>query len=206
RVSRGRLGYGRRGWRNGHVSLDVAIEFESGATVEVALELDGAVLESVMVQPDGVTTIGTVANWPLAFGDGLPGAHGGVTAVFPPLTSFVLDAGLRGGALAGEPAPIVIDRIRVRRTDPGADAPISDFELGFIGFRSVTLSDPVTTLPTAPPNPCPADLTGDGAVDGADLGLLLSSWGGTGSADLNNDGVVDGADLGLLLSGWGACP
>jgi len=49
----------------------------------------------------------------------------------------------------------------------------------------------------------PADLNGDGVVDGADLGLLLGQWGSDGPADLNDDGVVDGADLGLLLGAWG---
>ena len=53
----------------------------------------------------------------------------------------------------------------------------------------------------------PADLNGDGVVDGADLGLLLGAWGpcppGGCPADLNGDGVVDGADLGLLLGAWG---
>jgi hypothetical protein len=50
----------------------------------------------------------------------------------------------------------------------------------------------------------PADLNGDGVVDGADLGILLSAWGATGHpADLNRDGIVDGADLGMLLSAWG---
>lgn len=47
------------------------------------------------------------------------------------------------------------------------------------------------------------DLNGDDVVDGADLGVLLASWGGSGDGDLNDDGVVDGADLGLLLSAWG---
>ncbi|MFO0963280.1 MAG: matrixin family metalloprotease [Phycisphaerales bacterium] len=49
------------------------------------------------------------------------------------------------------------------------------------------------------------DLNGDGVVDGADLGVLLASWGNNpGSpADLNGDGVVDGADLGVLLANWG---
>jgi hypothetical protein len=47
------------------------------------------------------------------------------------------------------------------------------------------------------------DLNGDGVVDGADLGILLSEWGGPG-ADLNGDGVVDGADLGILLAAWSA--
>jgi hypothetical protein len=51
----------------------------------------------------------------------------------------------------------------------------------------------------------PGDLTGDGLVDGADLGLLLAAWGtDDDAADLNEDGIVDGADLGLLLSLWSA--
>jgi hypothetical protein len=50
-----------------------------------------------------------------------------------------------------------------------------------------------------------ADLNCDGVVDGADLLILLSSWGKCNEcpADLNNDGVVDGADLLILLSNWG---
>jgi len=47
------------------------------------------------------------------------------------------------------------------------------------------------------------DLNADGAVDGADLGLLLGVWGSSDpSADLDGSGVVDGADLGLLLGAW----
>lgn len=53
---------------------------------------------------------------------------------------------------------------------------------------------------------CPADLTADGVINGADLGMLLSAWGQGGPADLNGDGIVNGADLGTLLSAWGACP
>lgn len=49
----------------------------------------------------------------------------------------------------------------------------------------------------------PADLNGDGIVDGADLGLLLANWSQPGLGDLNNDGIVDGADLGMLLAEWG---
>lgn len=55
--------------------------------------------------------------------------------------------------------------------------------------------------------PIPGDLNGDGIVNGADLGALLSDWGpcddpGECPADLNGDGSVDGADLGVLLSNW----
>ena len=55
---------------------------------------------------------------------------------------------------------------------------------------------------------CLADLTHDGAVNGGDLGVLLSNWGLTlpsGAGDVNHDGVVNAADLGALLSSWGAC-
>jgi len=59
-------------------------------------------------------------------------------------------------------------------------------------------------------DPCAADIDGNGVVDGADLGLLLSNWGTLtqigGTGDLDCNGVVDGADLGLLLTAWGPCP
>lgn len=66
--------------------------------------------------------------------------------------------------------------------------------------------------PAQPPASCLGDLNDDGAVTGADLGLLLGAWGtcpgGTPGCigDLNVDGVVNGADLGLLLGAWGPCP
>lgn len=52
--------------------------------------------------------------------------------------------------------------------------------------------------------PIPEDLNGDGIVGGADLGLLLGSWGPCRGCppDLDGDGDVDGADLGLLLGAW----
>lgn len=59
---------------------------------------------------------------------------------------------------------------------------------------------------------CPADLDGDCAVSGGDLGLLLAAWGSCGKAgagcfgDINSDGTVNGGDLGLLLASWGVCP
>ncbi|MDG2132259.1 MAG: pectinesterase family protein [Phycisphaerales bacterium] len=56
---------------------------------------------------------------------------------------------------------------------------------------------------------CPADFTGDGEVNGADLGILVAVWGPCRTAeciaDLNQDGIVNGTDLGLLLGFWGPC-
>ena len=57
-----------------------------------------------------------------------------------------------------------------------------------------------------PCQPCPADINGDGHVDGVDLSTLLSGWGSSGGGDINGNGVVDGTDLTTLLSGWGTCP
>ena len=59
---------------------------------------------------------------------------------------------------------------------------------------------------------CAGDINGDGTVDGADVGGLLSSWTGNADcesascldADLNGDNRVDGSDIGILLSEWGS--
>jgi len=57
-------------------------------------------------------------------------------------------------------------------------------------------------LPVLPPLP-DADINGDGAVDGADLGGVFSVWGsGGGAADLNDDGLIDGADVAEVYSQW----
>ncbi len=57
--------------------------------------------------------------------------------------------------------------------------------------------------------PCPADLNGDGRVDGADLPFVLGAWGGCDggcTADIDGDGAVDGGDLSAVLGAWGVCP
>ena len=56
------------------------------------------------------------------------------------------------------------------------------------------------------PVECLVDLTGDGQVDGADLGIFLALFGGKNlDGDFNGDGAINGADLGLLLSAFGSC-
>ncbi len=68
-----------------------------------------------------------------------------------------------------------------------------------VGAYSVTMfsqGDP-------PPVFAPQDLNQDGAVNGADLSVLLSAWGTSGSvADIDADGTVGGSDLASMLSGW----
>ncbi|MFO0894518.1 MAG: hypothetical protein U0574_06125 [Phycisphaerales bacterium] len=52
-----------------------------------------------------------------------------------------------------------------------------------------------------------ADIDGNGAVDGADLGVVTGLWGKTvadatyrAEADLNRDGTIDGGDMGIVLN------
>ncbi|MDI9404887.1 MAG: right-handed parallel beta-helix repeat-containing protein [Limnohabitans sp.] len=55
---------------------------------------------------------------------------------------------------------------------------------------------------------CEADFSGNGQVDAADLGILLSVWGtspANGQGDLNHDGIVSAPDLSALLARWGPC-
>jgi hypothetical protein len=49
------------------------------------------------------------------------------------------------------------------------------------------------------------DLNGDGSIDVADLGMLLTVYGTNNPvSDMNNDGIVDAADLGILLGAFGS--
>lgn len=107
--------------------------------------------------------------------------------------------GVDAGSSSLIPAGITVDhdglprRVDIASTpDTGVGAPVVDMG----AFET-----------QAPPPPaCPADVNADGTVDGADLGLLVGNWGGSGAGDIDATGSVDGADLGLLLSAWGACP
>lgn len=49
----------------------------------------------------------------------------------------------------------------------------------------------------------PADVDGDGRVDGVDLALLLGNWMGSGAGDIDGSGTVNGSDLAVLLNSWG---
>ncbi len=76
--------------------------------------------------------------------------------------------------------------------------------IGRLGSSSAASN---TGIAVVPPQPCTADANGDAQVDGADLSLLLATFGqsvkpGEG-ADFNGDGIVDAADLSVLLAGFG---
>ncbi len=57
------------------------------------------------------------------------------------------------------------------------------------------------------PDPCPADLDGDGSVGVTDMLALLAAWGTNpgGPPDLDGDGTVGVIDFLSLLASWGPC-
>jgi len=64
-----------------------------------------------------------------------------------------------------------------------------------------SVDDPSNIVVVAP---CPADLTGDGRVDGSDLAALLAAWGrDVPEVELSGDNIIDGQDLAALLAAWG---
>ncbi len=74
------------------------------------------------------------------------------------------------------------------------------FTSGVSGTGTLEVSQAGTCDPQ-----CIGDLDNSGAVNAADLALLLGQWGGSGSADLDGSGSVNAADLAILLGAWGSC-
>ena len=74
------------------------------------------------------------------------------------------------------------------------------YNLWVLHGRSSPIHIDTRTIQLSPSNP--ADLNGDSLINGADLTLLLSNWGGTGQGDANSDGQINGSDLALVLANW----
>jgi hypothetical protein len=170
------------------------IEFTVKAGNAIGVDTDGVVLAFVTPQSPGF--VESIA-WKRTFGP-FPG----------------------GGSVFDEPDPGLLQRWTSGQTHSFSfdlDAlPLADGRTvsvlpsianhGFIDFEvgDETGVDFVRlTLTTLPPSP---DLDDDGAVNGADLGILLLAWGRCDNTccpeDLNLTGDVDGADLGILLLNW----
>lgn len=79
---------------------------------------------------------------------------------------------------------------------------------GFADLRDIALGVSQDSNSDGVPDECtncPADLDGNGAIEGADLTLLLAGWGSSGNSDVNGDGTTNGTDLSLVLAAWGSC-
>ena len=78
------------------------------------------------------------------------------------------------------------------------------FLRAMIAILSIALAVPASAQ-------CTGELTGNGIVDGADLGTILAYWGPRTqdptsiASDLDGNSLINGADLGVLLNAWGPC-
>ncbi|MBX3354632.1 MAG: dockerin type I repeat-containing protein [Phycisphaeraceae bacterium] len=87
-----------------------------------------------------------------------------------------------------------------------ASDPNSPYGTGGFGGGGTLRFDMVTISGKTPGPSCGAgDVNCDGLVNGADIAIVLGSWGPCVdcAADLNGDGVVNGADIAIVLGNWG---
>jgi hypothetical protein len=89
---------------------------------------------------------------------------------------------------------------------------IQNFQLSGGDSAQFSFGMTVKDWPANDQSTCVGDISGDGNVDGADLGAVLGYWGQpvgcfdpARAADLNNDGTIDAIDLATMLGAWGAC-
>lgn len=139
---------------------------------------------------DGI--IGTLDDL-LLLGEGSPCIDaGGLSFATASVPQDVIDVDEDGDFLELH----ALDSDETARIVDDASMPNADPDLAIdIGADEANFTD------AGPANP--ADLNDDGHVNGADLAILLGSWGGYNQAfDLNGDCTVSGADLAVLLGGW----
>jgi hypothetical protein len=77
-----------------------------------------------------------------------------------------------------------------------------------VGSGGVFQGADTTCVATRCPNPCPADIDGNGTVNVDDLLAVINSWGACAgcAADINDDGTVNVDDLLAVINAWGRCP
>jgi hypothetical protein len=79
--------------------------------------------------------------------------------------------------------------------------------VGSLGGPHVGFGDDAFIVKFSPAG-CPADVTGNGLVDIADLLAVISALGTSGNggpADVNGDNTVNNLDLIVVISAWGTC-
>lgn len=105
------------------------------------------------------------------------------------------------GAVAGS----LVFSFNTNGRAPGTYTQIANIAVSDENLAGATGGTLALTLSVTVGGGNPADLDGDGSVNGADLALLLNQWGSTKptNADIDGDGVVSGADLAMLLNSWG---
>ncbi|MCK4872310.1 MAG: hypothetical protein KAS72_06265 [Phycisphaerales bacterium] len=135
---------------------------------------------------------------------------------------YVDDSGGGGGVYAPDDVTLNMGGTELvfPVTDPAGSEPftISLEELNLTGDSlDVTIADhsssgymmlsEVEIYGVPESQPCPEDLSGDGYVGQADLGILLAAYELNADGDIDGDGDTDQADLGMLLARYDTpCP
>ena len=189
-------------------------------SIGASLPLDVGVVTDIETHPDGRVFVSSVALDAILLLDLMTGAYGGRFDVGPNPSSSValrdptaMKLGPRGDVLlvcaTGTSASVHGFRLsdgyylRTYRVY-SVDAP-QPTSMAVVGASLLDIDMDFLLDECDPTPPVPADLNGDGIVDGADLAIMLLLWGqlpGNPNADLNGDGTVGGGDLPLLLASW----
>jgi hypothetical protein len=93
------------------------------------------------------------------------------------------------GDASALPRDVIVDLDGADRIVDGDGSGVAEVDLGAYELQVVN----------------PADLNGDGQVNGFDLAMLLAAWGRCSSAcppDFDGSGGVNGLDLAMLLAAW----
>jgi len=193
---------GNQGVENPSTALPVTVQVlrPSNPSLSATADVESASLDLAAEQGGAPVSAGVaVAN----FGFGTDQARLSIQSVAVPPGPFTL-VGSTAGEIGAVPGSATF------RFDPAGLSPgtysrsvtITTRDESVPGASSSALTLVLNGTVTGAP-PIPADLNGDGVVDGNDLGMLLAAWGLRGPADLNGDGTVDGNDLGMMLGAWG---
>ncbi len=165
-----------------------AVTWTAGGTVRTTIG-NGSYLPGWQGVPLDIANSGTIVGFDFLQGARRAWIRSGSSGPIVDLKTYIE---ANGGTV---PSGVVLEVCQAISTD---GSKICGHSFGVGGWLVTIESDVICAGDIAPEG-------GNGIVDGADLGVLLSLW-GTPDGDLNRDGETDGSDLGVLLAAWGACP
>lgn len=188
----------------GSGSITEATAVQSGKAIGSAVETSAGTYSVTVAVPVTITIVGSVAGQAAD-----PGPLPGVLALVGTLTVNGSSASLSVSASSNEPIgplpplpPLENQPVALPTVIPTGGTANLLFS-GTFGESTGTTSLNLSLSASGTQQTDPADVNGDGSVDGADLAIVLSAWGSDlPTADVNQDGIVNGADLAVVLSAW----
>jgi hypothetical protein len=182
-------------------SLTAATAAQSGAAIGVATpNADGTWAFAVTV-PVTISVTGTALGQPFTNSSPAAMALTGTFSIVGSAISLTSQGTINETVPVPAPPPLVSAPFDLPTIFPAGQVAHLLISGTFADGSSTTVGSSSLVMNGVPATII-GDLNGDGVVNGADLGLLLSGWAQPGPTDLNNDGTTNGADLGLQLSHW----